>query len=49
MRFFFLGELVVGVLGFVYGEEGGVGDGLGVGCDVVVFFGCEVDVCGVEV
>lgn len=44
----FPGELGVCVPGFAHGEEGGVGDGLGVGGDAVVLEGREVDVLGAE-
>lgn len=44
----FPGELLVGVPCLAHGEEGGVGDGLGVGRDTVMFLGGEIDNFGVQ-
>lgn len=44
----FPGKLAVSVPGGAHAEEGGVGDGLGVGGDAVVFGGGEVHDFGVE-
>lgn len=42
---YFPGKLLVGVPGLTHGEEGCMGDGLGVSGYAVVFGGGEVDVC----